>query len=131
VLNALIKKRKSIAVVLDEYGGTAGMMTIEDIVEELFGEIEDEYDQVNLVEHQQQDGTFVFSARLEVDYLNETHDLHLKESEQYETLGGYVVFHTEDIPESGEIVTIDGYDFEIAEVSNTKIELIKLRPHQS
>lgn len=131
VLNALIKKRKSIAVVLDEYGGTAGMMTIEDIVEELFGEIEDEYDQVNLVEHQQQDGTFVFSARLEVDYLNETHDFHLKESEQYETLGGYVVFHTEDIPESGEIVTIEGYDFEIAEVSNTKIELIKLRPHQS
>ena len=128
VLNALIKKRKSIAVVLDEYGGTAGMMTIEDIVEELFGKIEDEHDQVNLIEHQQDDGTFVFSARLEVDYLNESHDLHLTESDHYETLGGYIVHHTEDIPQTGEVVTVDGYDFEISEVSNTKIELIKVRP---
>lgn len=128
VLNALIKKRKSIAVVLDEYGGTAGMMTIEDIVEELFGEIEDEYDQVNLIEHQQDDGNFVFSARLEVDYLNETHGLQLTESDHYETLGGYIVHNTEDIPKTGEVVTVDGYEFEIAEVSNTKIELIKVRP---
>lgn len=130
VLNALIKKRKSIAVVLDEYGGTAGMMTIEDIVEELFGEIEDEYDQVNLIEHQQDDGNFVFSARLEVDYLNETHGLQLTESDHYETLGGYIVHHTEDIPQTGEVVTVDGYEFEIAEVSKTKIELIKVRPQK-
>jgi CBS domain containing-hemolysin-like protein len=127
VLNALIKKRKSMAVVLDEYGGTAGMITIEDIVEELFGEIEDEYDQIDLIEHQQDDGTFVFSARLEIDHLNETYNLHFQTSDQYETLGGYIVHHTENIPEKGEIFTIEQCDFEIAEVSNTKIELVRVK----
>jgi CBS domain containing-hemolysin-like protein len=127
VLNALIKKRKSMAVVLDEYGGTAGMITIEDIVEELFGEIEDEYDQIDLIEHQQDDGTFVFSARLEIDHLNETYNLHFQTSDQYETLGGYIVHYTENIPEKGEIFTIEQCDFEIAEVSNTKIELVRVK----
>jgi CBS domain containing-hemolysin-like protein len=127
VLNALIKKRKSMAVVLDEYGGTAGMMTIEDIVEELFGEIEDEYDQIDLIEHQQDDGSFVFSARLEIDYINETYDLHFQTSDQYETLGGYIVHHTENIPEQGAVFAIEQCDFEIAEVSNTKIELVRVK----
>ena len=101
VLNVLIKKRKSIAVVIDEYGGTSGMITVEDIVEELFGEIEDEHDSVILTEEVLNDNVYKFSARLEVDYINEAYKLELPESENYETLGGMIVHFTEDIPEQG------------------------------
>lgn len=126
ILNVLIKKRKSIAVVLDEYGGTSGIMTIEDIVEELFGEIEDEHDHVALIEDQLDDHSYLFSARLEVDYINETYKLDLPENEQYETLGGLIVDHTEEIPDQKERVRIDRFLFTILEVSNTKIDLVKL-----
>lgn len=127
VLNVLTKKRKSVAVVLDEYGGTSGMMTVEDIVEELFGEIEDEHDSIDLTEEQVEDDTFVFSARLEVDYLNETYKIDLPEHENYETLGGLIVNHTEEIPAQDEIVVINGFQFAILEVSNTKIDLVELK----
>lgn len=127
ILNVLIKKRKSIAVVLDEYGGTSGIMTVEDIVEELFGEIEDEHDTVVLKEEQIDESTFIFSARLEVDYLNETYKLDLPESENYETLGGLIVDQTEGIPEHNEVVTVEDFQFTILEVSNTKIDLVKLK----
>ncbi|WP_028376456.1 hemolysin family protein [Leeuwenhoekiella sp. MAR_2009_132] len=127
VLNILIKKRKSMAVVIDEYGGTSGMMTVEDIVEELFGEIEDEHDSVVLIEEVLEEDTYKFSARLEVDYLNETYKLELPEDENYETLGGLIVNHTEGIPEEGNIVDIEGYQFHIIQTSNTKIELVKVR----
>lgn len=130
ILNILIKKRKSIAVVLDEYGGTSGIMTVEDIVEELFGEIEDEHDTVVLIEEQQDDKNYVFSARLEVDYLNETYKLNLPESENYETLGGLIVDRTEGIPEHNDIVMVDDFQFTILEVSNTKIDLVKLKIQQ-
>ena len=126
ILNSLIKKRKSIAIVLDEYGGTAGMITLEDIVEELFGEIEDEYDQVDLTELKLETGDYIFSARLEVDYLNDKYKLNLIENDQYETLGGYIVYHTENIPNKGEIVKIGDYDFEIQKVTTSKIEIIKI-----
>jgi len=126
ILNSLIKKRKSIAIVLDEYGGTAGMITLEDIVEELFGEIEDEYDQVDLTELKLGSGVYVLSARLEVDYLNDKYKLDLIENDQYETLGGYIVHHTENIPRKGEVVTIGDYDFEIQKVTASKIELVKI-----
>ncbi|MFI8379203.1 hemolysin family protein [Leeuwenhoekiella sp. NPDC079379] len=127
VLSILIKKRKSMAVVIDEYGGTSGMMTVEDIVEELFGEIEDEHDSVVLIEEKLEEDTYKFSARLEVDYLNETYKLELPEDENYETLGGLIVNHTEGIPEEGDIVDIEGYQFHIIQTSNTKIELVKVR----
>ncbi|MCL6294126.1 hemolysin family protein [Jejuia spongiicola] len=127
VLNVLTKKRKSIAVVLDEYGGTSGIMTVEDIVEELFGEIEDEHDSVDLIEEKIDKETFTFSARLEVDHLNETYKLNLPDSENYETLGGLIVNHTEEIPAKDEIVIIDGFQFTILEVSNTKIDLVELK----
>ena len=127
VLNILIKKRKSMAVVIDEYGGTSGMMTVEDIVEELFGEIEDEHDSVVLIEEKLEEETYKFSARLEVDYLNETYKLELPEDENYETLGGLIVNHTEGIPEEGDIVDIEGYQFHIIQTSNTKIELVQVR----
>ena len=126
ILNSLIKKRKSIAIVLDEYGGTAGMITLEDIVEELFGEIEDEYDQVDLTELKLETGDYLLSARLEVDYLNDKYKLNLIENDQYETLGGYIVHHTENIPLKGEIVKIGDYDFEIQKVTASKIETIKI-----
>ena len=126
ILNSLIKKRKSIAIVLDEYGGTAGMITLEDIVEELFGEIEDEYDQVDLTELKLETGDYVLSARLEVDYLNDKYKLNLIEDDQYETLGGYIVHHTENIPNKGEIVKIADYNFEIQKVTASKIEIVKI-----
>ena len=126
VLNVLIKKRKSIAVVIDEYGGTSGMMTVEDIVEEVFGEIEDEHDAVVLVEEELAENKYKFSARLEVDYINETYKLNLPEEENYETLGGWIVNHTEEIPEQGGTLYIQPYKVTILEVSNTKIELVEL-----
>jgi CBS domain containing-hemolysin-like protein len=127
VLSVLIKKRKSIAVVLDEYGGTSGIMTVEDIVEELFGEIEDEHDTDDLIEEIIDGKTFKFSARLEVDYINETYKLNLPESENYETLGGLVVNHTEEIPFQNEVVVIDVFQFTVLEVSNTKIDMVELK----
>ncbi|GAA4237049.1 hemolysin family protein [Postechiella marina] len=126
VLNILIKKRKSIAVVLDEYGGTSGIMTVEDIVEELFGEIEDEHDNVDLTEELVDDNIFKFSARLEVDHINETYKINLPESEHYETLGGLIVSHTEEIPQEDDVIKIDKFQFTIIEASSAKISLVKL-----
>jgi CBS domain containing-hemolysin-like protein len=127
ILNILIKKRKSIAVVVDEYGGTSGMMTVEDIVEELFGEIQDEHDSIVLVETQIDDDNFKFSARLDVDYINERYKINLPESENYETLGGMIVNTTEEIPEVGEEVKIDQFKIKILEASNKKIDLVSIR----
>lgn len=127
VLNILSKKRKSIAVVIDEYGGTSGIITVEDIIEELFGEIEDEHDSIELIEEVLAEDHFRFSARLEVDHLNETYKLDLPESDAYETLGGLIVQTTEEIPEQGERVELEAYSILILEVSNTKIELVEVK----
>jgi len=126
VLNNLIKKQKSIAVVIDEYGGTSGMMTVEDIVEELFGEIEDEHDPVVLVEEEVEEHVYHFSARHEVDYLNEKYKINIPRSETYETLGGYIMNHTEEIPEANTSFIIDNFKIKILEASSRKIELIQL-----
>ena len=126
VMNFLIKKRKSVAVVIDEYGGTSGIMTIEDIVEELFGEIEDEHDSVDLIENQISDTEFVFSARLDVDYINEHYKIELPEDEHYETLGGLIVSRTEEIPSVGDELVIEKFKFIIKQVSSTKIDTVHL-----
>ena len=126
VLKLLTKQRKSIAVVLDEYGGTSGIITVEDIIEELFGEIEDEHDHVALFEKQIDKGLFEFSARIEVDYINQKYDLSLPENEFYETLGGLIVYLKEEIPNKGTVIEIENYEFEIKEVSSTKIEKVIL-----
>lgn len=128
VFNQLVKKRRSVAVVLDEFGGTAGMLTLEDIIEELFGEIEDEHDTVSNVAITHDDGSFTFSARLEIDEINTEYDITLPISESYETLGGLIVHHTADIPSEGERVVIQGFVFEMLEVSNTKIDLVRIYP---
>jgi len=127
VLNVLTKKRKSISVVIDEYGGTSGIITVEDIIEELFGEIEDEHDTIELIEEKIDDTNYKFSARLEVDYINEAYKLDLPEGENYETLGGLIVDETEEIPHVNDQIQIENYLFTILEVSTTKIDLVSLR----
>lgn len=127
VLSLLTKKRKSMAVVLDEYGGTAGVLTIEDIVEELFGEIEDEHDLDELlIEQDLGKGEYVFSARLEVSYLNQTYKLQIPESDAYETLGGYLVDFAKEIPLKNAVIMADKYQFTIVSATNKKIEIVKM-----
>jgi len=126
-MNLLTKKRKSVAVVLDEYGGTSGIITIEDIIEELFGEIEDEHDSdEELTEKELEDGVFVFSTRLDVEYLNQTYKLTIPESDSYGTLGGFIVDSTKEIPQKGDVITIGIYHFIIEEATDKKIELVKM-----
>lgn len=127
VLNILTKKKKSVAVVLDEYGGTSGIMTVEDIVEELFGEIEDEHDTVALTENKINDREFEFSARLEIDYINDNYQINLPKDEGYETLGGLIVEYSENIPLQDEIIEIENYQFTILKASTSKIEEIYLK----
>jgi putative hemolysin len=126
ILDILTRKRKSMAVVLDEYGGTSGILTVEDIIEELFGEIEDEHDSTDLFEEQLSEDTYKFSARLEVDYLNEQYRLDLPKSDEYGTLGGMIVNETGDIPKQDTEIRIGRFRFQILEVSNTKIDLVTL-----
>ncbi len=126
-MNLLTKKRKSIAVILDEYGGTSGIVTIEDIVEELFGEIEDEHDSdEELMENKVDDSNYFFSTRLDVQYLNETYKLNIPESDSYETLGGFIVDFSKEIPIKGAQITIGNFLFVIEEATNKKIELVKM-----
>ncbi len=127
ILNILMKKRKSVAVVVDEYGGTSGMITVEDIVEELFGEIEDEHDSQEFLEEKIDAHTFKFSSRLEVDYLNETYALEIPKSEAYETLGGFILEHTENIPEENEVLDIEGFEIRILKTSGAKIEAVTVK----
>lgn len=126
-MNLLTKKRKSLAVVIDEYGGTSGIISIEDIIEELFGEIEDEHDSdEELTEKILNEDEYLFSARLDVEYLNETYKLSIPESDSYGTLGGFIVNSTKEIPQKGETITIGNYHFSIEEAINKRIELVKM-----
>lgn len=126
VMEQLLKKNRSIAIVVDEFGGTSGMITMEDIIEEIFGEIEDEHDSEDLYEKLINDNEIIVSGRLEIDYLNEKHNLNLPVEEEYETLAGLVLHKTEDIPEINEVIELDKFKFEILEVNNAKIDLIKI-----
>ena len=126
-MNLLTKKRKSVAVVLDEYGGTSGIITMEDIVEELFGEIEDEHDSVEqLVENKMDDSSYLFSTRLDVEYLNETYKLNIPENDSYSTLGGFIVDFSKEIPQKDAKITIGNFQFVIEQATNKKIELVKM-----
>ncbi|HJA14039.1 MAG TPA: hemolysin family protein [Candidatus Butyricimonas faecavium] len=127
LLNLFTKEQKSVAVVVDEFGVTAGMVTIEDIMEEIFGEIEDEHDHLNLKEEQVAPNEYIFSCRLEVDYLNEKYDLNLPENEEYETLAGLILYYNEDIPEEGERISIEDISFEIVSVKSARIEEVRVK----
>ena len=127
ILETFIKNKKSIAVVVDEYGGTAGIVTMEDIVEEIFGEIEDEHDKEETSERIIDERTFEFSARLDIDYLNEKYNLGLPENnEEYDTLGGLLLHIYEDIPEEGDVIQHENFTFVASKVSETRIELVKI-----
>lgn len=126
-LNLLTKERRSIAVVLDEFGGTSGLVTVEDVVEELFGEIDDEHDKEELLEKQLNDKEFMFSARKEIDYLNEKYDLRLPDSDSYSTLGGLMITHMEKIPEKGEELKLGDYLIKAISVSNSKINSVNIK----
>ncbi|WP_319270794.1 hemolysin family protein [uncultured Draconibacterium sp.] len=127
LLSTFIQEHRSIAIVVDEFGGTAGMVTSEDILEEIFGEIEDEHDIKDIVEKKITDTEFIFSARAEIDMLNEKYFLDLPENEEFETLAGFILFNYESIPKVNSIIKIEKFQFKILKATNTKIELVKLK----
>ncbi|MCK5839812.1 MAG: HlyC/CorC family transporter [Bacteroidales bacterium] len=130
VLNSFIQDGASLAVVVDEFGGTSGMVTIEDIIEEIVGEIEDEYDVEELVEKQIEKNNYLFSGRIELDYLNEKYELDIPESEEYETLAGFIIYHHKSIPQTKEEVIIGPYHFSILQAEPTRIKSVKLHIKQ-
>ena len=127
LLELFTKQAGNIAVVVDEYGGTAGIVTLEDVIEEIFGEIEDEHDVEDLLEETLEEGTFRFSARLEIDYLNNEYGFNLPESDEYETLGGFIIHQLETIPELGEIIEFEKLILEIEKVSDRRIEIVRIK----
>jgi putative hemolysin len=126
VLQQLIKQSRSIAVVVDEFGGTSGMLTIEDVMEEIFGEIQDEHDSDEIIDLHPDELTYIFSGRIEIDFINEKYQLGIPVSDEYETLAGYILHHLADIPEKNAEFTIDHFSFIINQVSGTRIEEVQL-----
>jgi len=126
VLSMMIKDQKNVAVVVDEFGGTSGMITMEDIIEEIFGEIEDEHDSEEMIEKKIDDHTYLFAGRLEIDYLNEKYNLSIPEMEEYETLAGYIIHHHESIPNELDLIKTDQFIIKIMQAEGNKIDLVKL-----
>jgi putative hemolysin len=125
-LNSFSRQQKSVLVVVDEFGGTAGMVTIEDVMEEIFGEIEDEHDTQDHTEETLKEGTYLFSGRLEVDYINDKYNLMIPESDEYETIAGFLFTHFESIPNTGQEMRTEQHKFTVESVSETRIELVKM-----
>lgn len=126
MMQIFLKEKKSLAVVVDEYGGTSGIISLEDLVEEIFGEIEDEHDTIKYTARKLNDNEYLLSARLEIEKVNELFDLNLPCSEEYATIGGLILFHYENFPKENQTIDIDKYRFHIQKVSKTKINLVKL-----
>lgn len=124
MMRRLLSEKRSIAIVVDEFGGTAGMVTLEDLVEEIFGDIQDEHDHSRLVARRLPDGSYEFSGRAEIETINDAYDLDIPESDEYQTLAGYILYETGSIPEEGEIVLLGHLKFEIIKKSATRLELI-------
>lgn len=126
LLNTFTRENKNIALVVDEYGGTAGVVTLEDLIEEIFGEIEDEHDDDEFIQKKLSDNEFIFSGRLEIDFLNEKYNLNIPEGE-YETIAGFVIVNHEDIPEPNETVMIDNFEITIISAEDNRIETLKIK----
>ena len=126
MLRNFIQHRKSLAIVVDEFGGTAGIATIEDVVEEIFGEIEDEFDTEDSNEHLIGENHYHFSSRLEIDYLNEKYDFNIPEGE-YNTLGGFIIYCSEKIPSTGETIRFQQFEFHIKKMVGAKIEEVEMK----
>lgn len=126
MMRRLMSEKKSIAIVVDEFGGTCGLVTLEDLVEEIFGEIEDEHDRQNLVEKRINDSEFEFSGRVEIEHINEEYNFDIKESESYHTLAGYLLDNLESLPSQGDVFEIGNLKFTILKMSATRIELIRI-----
>ena len=127
LMQVFLQQKKSLGVVVDEFGGTSGIVSLEDIVEEIFGDIEDEHDNLKYVAKQTSDNEYVLSARLEIDKVNEIFDLELPESDDYMTIGGLILHVYQSFPKLNEIITIGQYEFKIIKSTMTKIELVKLK----
>ena len=127
MLETFTKRKASIAVVIDEFGGTAGIISLEDVLEQIFGEIEDEHDVQELVEREVEDGEWEFSARLEVEYLNEKYDLGIPESEEYDTLAGYLIAEYGGIPHEGDEISAGGYLMRILQREQSRLDLVKVK----
>lgn len=126
ILKSFIKDRKGIAVVLDEFGGTSGLITSEDVIEEIFGEIQDEHDTTDLIGQQISDKKFRLSGRHEIHFLNETFHLNIPESEEYDTLAGFIIHHLKNIPGPNETIRIDRFEMKIIKVSANRVELVEM-----
>lgn len=126
LLENFIKRKQSVAVVIDEFGGTAGIISIEDVLEQIFGEIEDEHDVQDVVEKQVGENEYVFSCRLDVEYLNETYNLDIEESDEYDTLAGYILYNNEGIPSAGEVIQTDKLSIKILRSTHTRVELARV-----
>lgn len=131
LLNDFTHNHKSLAIVIDEFGGTAGMVTLEDLLEQIFGEIEDEHDADYLVEKQVGEHEYILAGRLEIEHLNEAYDLHIPESERYDTLAGYILDQSEEIPKPGDCIYANGLKIKILRTSRTRIELVQLTKARS
>ena len=131
MMQTLLQEKKSLGVVVDEFGGTSGLISLEDIVEEIFGDIEDEHDSVRYVAKKLDNGEYMLSARLEIEKVNELFDLELPESDEYMTVGGYILHEYQSFPKLNEVVKIGRYEFKIVKNTATKIELVRLKVNQS
>lgn len=126
LMKNMLDEKRNIAVVVDEFGGTSGVITLEDLVEEIFGEIEDEHDIKNCVIKQVNENEYILSGRAEIDQINESFQLQIPESDEYQTIAGYILNHNQNFPKVNELISINQYTFKIIKMSNTKIELIRL-----
>jgi len=127
MLAQFINEKQSVAVVVDEFGGTEGIVTIEDIIEEIFGEIRDEHDQIELEERQINEQEFIFSGRQEIDHLNEAYQLSLSDSEEYKTLAGFFLYYHEKFPTINATITINNLKLTVLKITGTRIELIHVK----
>ena len=127
LMRTLMQQKKTLAVVVDEFGGTSGIISLEDLVEQIFGEIEDEHDNTNLVAKAQANGEYILSGRLDIERVNEQFDLDIPESEEYQTISGFILAHHQRFPQLNETIKIDKYQIQIIKKRSTKIELIKLK----